>query len=75
MFHPRVIAWTLALVTLLVYLPVTRDGFLNLRRWGLRHGKIKCPKRVDWGGNQMGFHHLAREQLASGHLALAHGRL
>ncbi len=29
MFHPRVIAWTLALVTLLVYLPVTRDGFLN----------------------------------------------
>ena len=72
--RPRVIVLLLALATLLAYLPATHDRFINYDDDDYITQNPVVQKGLTWA-SQMGLHHLARQQLASAHLAFTHDRL
>ncbi len=75
MSRPRVMGLMLALVTLLVYLPATRDGFLNYDDGDYVTENPDGAERDYLGGYPMGLHRLACQQLAPDHLAFTHAGL
>ena len=75
MRRPRFIALLLALITLLAYLPVAHDSFLNYDDNGYVTENQRCPKWFDVGWNPMGIYNMARVQLAPAYVAVAHAGL
>ncbi len=75
MSRPRLIALLLALTTLLVYLPVTRDSFVDYDDQVYVTENNTVQNGLTWAGVKWAFTTGPREQLASAHLALAHDGL
>ncbi len=75
MYRPRSIGLLLAFVTLLVYLPATSCQFINYDDPLYITENPVVRGGLTWGGRQIGIHRRTCEQLASAHMAVAHGGL